>query len=202
MQDFPSVDEARALLDWALERNPGPWGAHSRGVARAAREIARAAGLDAERAYVCGLMHDVGRYEGVRGLHHAIAGYDLLKERGWPGAARVCVTHSFPDGVLEHFGGGAMDVDEAELKRIRAELARPFDEYDRLCQLCDAISWGEDVCLMEKRLVDVALRHGEFPGMVEKWRAFKAIQVELEARIGGSIYALFPECAGVTLGIG
>ena len=97
--------EATALLDWAHAQNPGPWRAHSLHVARAAGAIAEKCGMDGERAWVLGALHDVGRYEGVRGLHHAVAGYALLMEKGDPGAARVCVTHSFPDGRLEHFNG-------------------------------------------------------------------------------------------------
>lgn len=143
------INQAHALLDWAVEQNPGPWREHSIGVARAARTIAVAADMDGEKAYMMGLLHDIGRYEGVRGLHHAVAGYRLLMEKDWPAGARICVTHSFPTGNLAHFGGGAMDVDDAETALIRRELALPFDDYDRLIQLCDALTWGEGVCLME-----------------------------------------------------
>ena len=72
--------EATALLDWAHAQNPGPWRAHSLHVARAAGAIAEKCGIDGERAWVLGALHDVGRYEGVRGLHHAVAGYALLME--------------------------------------------------------------------------------------------------------------------------
>lgn len=196
---YPTRNQALALLEWAHERNPGPWLAHSKGVAHAAETIAAALGLDAQKAYVCGLLHDVGRYEGVRALHHVLVGYDLLMARGWDEPARICITHSFPDHELRHYGGGAFDVTGEELARIAALLdGAEFDDYDRLIQLCDALTWGEDVCLMEKRLCNVVLRHGTFEGMADKWRCWFAIKAEFEARIGQSLYSLFPECVRAT----
>ena len=190
--------EATALLDWAHAQNPGPWRAHSLHVARAAGAIAEKCGMDGERAWVLGALHDVGRYEGVRGLHHAVAGYALLMEKGDPGAARICVTHSFPDGCFEHFNG-KRDVSPEEETFLRQFLAENVpDDFDRLIQLCDAICTAQGVCLMEKRLVDVALRHGLEPGLDEKWRAFLNIRRDFERRMGASVYSLFDECAAVT----
>ena len=193
--------EAAALLDWAHAQNPGPWRAHSLHVARAAGAIAEKCGMDGERAWVLGALHDVGRYEGVRGLHHAVAGYALLMEKGDPGAARVCVTHSFPDGRLEHFNG-RRDVSPEEEVFLRRFLAENVpDDFDRLIQLCDAICTAQGVCLMEKRLVDVALRHGLEPGLDEKWRAFLKLRRDFERRMGASVYSLFDECAAVTFAV-
>ena len=196
-----NLTDAMALLEWAHEKNPGPWREHSKGVARAAQKIAEAVGLDGEKAYLLGLMHDIGRYEGPRGLHHAIAGYALLMKKGWADAARIAVTHSFPTQSLDHFGGGALDVNDDEMAVIQRILAQPFDDYDRLIQLCDAISWGEGVCLMEKRLVDVVIRHGIFEGMDVKWKKWFEIKSDFERRMGRSIYSLFPEAAENTFGL-
>ncbi len=100
-------EQAEALLLWAEEKNPGPWGNHSRAAGRAAETIARAAGdpaLDPDRAYVSGLLHDIGRYEGVTHLRHVYAGYALLMDKGEPELARVCLTHSF--GLFFGFANG------------------------------------------------------------------------------------------------
>ncbi len=35
-----------------------------------------------------------------------------------------------------------------------------YDDYDRLLQLSDALALPDGLCLIEKRLVDGALRHG------------------------------------------
>ena len=75
---LPTRDEAKQLLTWAHEHNPGPWAQHSEVVARVAETIADKCGLDTHRAYVSGLLHDIGRYEGVRTIHHVYAGYELF----------------------------------------------------------------------------------------------------------------------------
>lgn len=53
--------EAERLLREAESCNPGPWGNHSRIAAHCARKIAQECGLDPEKAYILGLLHDIGR---------------------------------------------------------------------------------------------------------------------------------------------
>ena len=197
---IPTRAEALALLEWAHAQNPGPWKVHSLAVARVAETVAAAAGLDGERAFVLGALHDIGRYEGVRGAHHIVAGARFLREKGWDEAARVCLTHSFPDGCLERYIGD-WDLTEEEDAEVRAFFdGIRFDDYDRLVQLGDALGLPSGVCLMEKRLMDVALRHGVFPGLEKKWQAILDIKAGFERRIGGSIYDLFPEAVANTFG--
>lgn len=188
------------LLNWADGLNPGPWKAHSLTAARAAEAIAARSGLDAERAWRMGLLHDIGRYEGRRYMHHTIAGYQLLMEKGEADLARICMTHSFPDGGTTGYNG-EWDVSEAERAFIVDYIAnRRMDDYDRLIQLCDAICMAQGICLMEKRLMDVAMRYGVGPHSMEKWKAFFAIRDDFEQRMGGSIYAPFGDCVEVTFG--
>ena len=74
---YPDRKTAEALLAEAEPHNPGPWGDHSRIAAHCAEAIARACGLDADKAYVLGLLHDIGRRYGKRHLGlplHALAG--------------------------------------------------------------------------------------------------------------------------------
>lgn len=60
--DYPNIHIAHRLLDEAEQLNPGPWVQHSRLVAQAARSItARMSEMDAQKAYILGLLHDVGR---------------------------------------------------------------------------------------------------------------------------------------------
>ncbi|MDD3410036.1 MAG: HD domain-containing protein [Eubacteriales bacterium] len=191
MTGLPSRREAEALLAWAGACNPGPWTEHSRTAARAAERIARAGGMDAEKAYVLLLLHDIGRYEGVRGLHHVLAGHELMTEKGFPACARVCLTHSFPLPRLEAYTG-RMDCTDDEKRLLERLLTETeFDEYDRLAQLCDAISLPRGVSLMETRLTDVALRNGFNGCSTEKWRAFFAVKRAFDERCGGNVYALF-----------
>lgn len=193
-------EQCMKLLDWANGLNPGAWREHSLTAARAAEAIASRCGMDAELAWKMGALHDIGRYEGWRYLHHTVAGYDLLMEKGEPDLARICMTHSFPDGnPLGYIG--EWDVSEDEREFIVSFIShRRMDDYDRLIQLCDAICLAEGVGLMEKRLVNVVMRYGAGPHVVDKWRAFFEIQREFEQRMGASIYAPFEECVEVTFG--
>lgn len=190
--------DALELLDWAEALNPGPWKAHSLNAARAAEAIAAACGMDAERAWVLGALHDIGRWEGVRAMHHIVAGYDLLMERGDPGAARICMTHSFPGGD-PMFYSGKWDVTDAERAFVVDYISgTQMDDFDRLIQLCDALAMPQGICLIEKRLLDVALRHGVTEYSVEKWRAMLALCEEFSRRAGRSVYALFDDAVRVT----
>ena len=193
-------NSAITLLDWAHAQNPGPWREHSLGVARAAEYIARECGMDADKAWICGAMHDIGRYEGVTAMRHIVAGYELMMQKGEPGIARICLTHSFPCPEMETYMG-EHDVSPEDEALIVATIKTPMDDYDRLIQLCDAISWGEGVCLMEKRLIDVIRRHGCAPLLQQKINATMEIFEDFQRRIGKSIYSLFPEAAENTFGI-
>ena len=52
--------------------------------------------MDEQRAYLFGLLHDIGRRAGVTGIRHIFDGYDYMTALGQPEVARICLTHSFP----------------------------------------------------------------------------------------------------------
>ena len=186
-------NEAMALLNWANGLNPGPWRAHSLNAARAAEAIAAACGMDADKAWVMGALHDIGRFEGPRGIHHIVAGYNLLMEKGEAELARICMTHSFPDRDTRNYIG-KWDVTDGERAFIEEFIPNcAMDDYDRLIQLCDALALAEGICLIEKRLIDVALRHGVPPTIPEKWRKTMEIRAGFEAKMGNSVYNLFED---------
>lgn len=191
--DIPSRMEAERLLAESAALNPGPWEAHSRYVALGAQRIAeQCAGLDPERAYVVGLLHDIGRRFGVSGMRHVLDGYYFLKELGYTGAARACMTHSYPNHDNPH-GASPWDGSEQEWRFVEAYLAGiEYDDYDRLIQLCDSLALPKGFCLLEKRLVDVTSRYGCNEHTLPRWRAFFEIKEQFEAKINGSIYRVLP----------
>lgn len=70
---IPTKSVALQLLNEAHAMNPGPWKEHSIVAAECAYKIAKeCADLDEDKAYVLGLLHDIGRRFGVTGLAHVI----------------------------------------------------------------------------------------------------------------------------------
>lgn len=185
---------AEALLQEAEGLNPGPWAAHSRYVAQAAEIIAlHSPGLDPEAAYVLGCLHDIGRRFGVSGMRHVIDGYNYLVSLGFEDAARISLTHSFPIKVAAS-GFGGWDGTAEELQFVQDYLDKiEYTVYDRLIQLCDSLALPTGFVLMEKRLVDVAMRYGFNDYAIPKWEAYFEIKDEFDRLTGGSIYRLLPD---------
>lgn len=193
---IPSRKAALDMLLEAEERNPGPWVEHSLNVAKAAEAIAKAhTKLDVERAYVFGCLHDIGRRERQTKLRHIIDGYDYLMEKGYSECARICLTHSF---LLKdiHEALAENDCTIAETVFIQDFIAKAdYDDYDRLIQLCDGLALPTSLCIIEKRLVQNAIRKGVNSLSVYKWKEELALKSYFEEQIGQSIYRLLPEFA-------
>ena len=187
-----SSASALASLRQAVQNNPGPWEQHSLSVADNAKRIAQKAGLNPETAEVMGLLHDIGRGTGISGIRHIFDGYDLMMSLGEPEVARICLTHSFPSKDI-HTYIGKIDCTQAQLTFLQDFLnSHPYDDYDRLIQLCDAISLPNGACILEKRLIDVALRHGVTEHSIDKWKAFMQVKKHFDQLCGCSIYSLLP----------
>ena len=191
-----SVEQAEKELVAAEKLTPGAWASHSRVAAYAARTIAEACGLDGDRAYAFGLLHDIGRRDGSWGAAHVFDGYEYMTALGEDEIARICLTHSYPrfEGFDDYLY--LLKCTEEQREFLRGYLAGiEYDDYDKLVQLCDAISLPNGVCIMEKRLMDVALRHGVHKYAVVRWRKFFEIKKYFDEKCGCNIYSLFPEIA-------
>ncbi|WP_081846530.1 HD domain-containing protein [Butyrivibrio sp. AE3004] len=100
---YPDRQKAEEILREAERCNPGPWGNHSRTAAYCAEKIAECSGMDKEKAYVLGLLHDIGRKFGVRHLGHVSDGYSYMMSLGYDEVARVCLTHSFNNMTTDEY---------------------------------------------------------------------------------------------------
>ena len=190
---YPTRLEAEGALKAAHAANPGPWAAHSRYVALACWNTARCVShLDPERAYILGLLHDIGRYAGVTSERHLLDGYRYCMDRGWGEVAQICISHAFmiPDIATSI---GVFDM-PPEDKAFMAEFVKNavYDDYDRLVQLCDALALPNGFCLLEKRFVDVTLRYGIHPATVERWKVTLEIKDYFQKLMGGSLYNALP----------
>ena len=186
---LPTRDEAEELLKEAEKCNPGPWGNHSRVAAHCAEKIAEACeGIDPDKAYIFGLLHDIGRKFGVRHLGHVSDGYSYMMSLGYDEVARICLTHSFNNMTTDEYIG-KFDTTKEELELIQNGLkAIVPDDYDRLIQLCDALAGSEDVMNIEDRMNDVKRRYGSFPQ--EKWDSNIRLKGYFEEKAHRDLYKL------------
>lgn len=185
---LPTREQAEALLTEAEACNPGPWGDHSRVAARCAEKIAQnCRDLDPDKAYILGLLHDIGRKFGVRHRGHVSDGYSYMMSLGYDEAARICLTHSFNEPALDSYIG-MFDTTTEELKLIEDAL-KPvvMDEYDRLIQLCDAVAGSEGVLDIEERMNDVKRRYGSYPQ--KKWNKNLELKRHFEEKMGKDLYS-------------
>lgn len=184
---LPTREEAEALLADGVECNPGPWGDHCRITAKCAEQIAKACpDMNADKAYILGLLHDIGRKFGVKHLGHVYDGWKYMLGLGYDEPARICLTHSFCEGTLDNYIGN-FDITEAQTDELRQALAeKPFDDYDKLIQLCDSLAGAESVMNIEDRMNDVKRRYGSYPQ--SKWDTNLALMHYFEEKTSDNIY--------------
>lgn len=187
------IKAAENALKEAGKLNEGAWVAHSKYVASACRNIAEKCNdLSADQAYIFGLLHDIGRYAGVSSEKHLTDGYRYCKERGWNKAAQICISHAFMiQDISTSIGTFDMPKEDYEFMCEFVKKAN-YDDYDRLVQLCDALALPTGYCLLEKRFVDVAIRYGMHPAMIDRWKKTLEIKKYFEGKTGCSIYSLLP----------
>lgn len=186
---IPSREEAEKLVREAEAINPGPWGDHCRVAAHCAESIAaRCEGMDSDKAYVVGLLHDIGRRFGGRHLGHVADGFSYMMSLGYDEVARICLTHSFNNQSMDGYIG-KIDTTEEELALIQTELAKiTMDDYDRLIQLCDSLAGAEGVLDMEERMGDVKRRYGYYPE--DKWNINLELKRYFEDKMHADLYVV------------
>lgn len=193
LQNIPTRERAERELELAGTMNPGAWVSHSRFCALACEKIAeKIPHLSAETAYVLGLMHDIGRREGIFQEKHLLDGYRYCMNFGWTQAAKVCISHAFmiPEITM---GVGKLDIPASDLAFLKTFLeTTEYDDYDRLVQLCDGLALPSGFCFLETRIVDVALRYGVPASSLPRWKKLFEIKSDFEKIIGTSIYNLLP----------
>lgn len=189
----PDRKTAEQALKEAYQSNPGVWVDHSRYVAQACENIAlHCAGLDSEKAYILGLLHDIGRYPGVTSERHLIDGYRYCMERGWEKAAQICISHAFMIQDI-HTSIGKFDVSEEDYRFMEQFVKNAvYDDYDRLVQLCDSLALPTGFCILEKRFVDVTIRYGVHPATIDRWKKILEIKEYFQEKMGCSIYDVLP----------
>ena len=195
---LPTAEEAMRELKLAEELNPGPWVGHSVNVGIAARMIAeKVPSMDPEKAYILGLLHDIGRRVGIVDIPtHICEGYKYCMQKGWDEAARICMTHSYLR-MRDEFG---YEPENEQEKAIKAYIMNcEADDYDRLIQLCDSLAVDYGFVILEKRFVDVTRRYGIMEDYIRGWETAFAIKEAFEKEMGCSVYDVLPDIGRTTL---
>ena len=188
--------EAYELLIEKSRNNFGNWVNHSINVGKAASKIAGNIGLDEEKAKVMGYMHDIGRCFGQMKDRHIITGYEYMMSLKEKEIAQICISHGIPLKNLETRSSTEWDGTEEEYKKVEKILKEiKHDEYDELIQFCDQIALYNGILLVERRMLDCALRYRfkNMENVYKNWEAFLKIQNKIEKKLGFSVYRLFPE---------
>ncbi len=190
---FPNREIAEKELEIAGQLNKGLWIEHSINVGLAAQMIAeKCSSLNPDKAYVVGILHDIGRRYGISARRHIIDGYKFVTEKGWDEVGRVCLTHSFP---IPNFDKdiGKNDMSDEESEFVRKYLNDiSYNDYDKLVILCDSLADANGFCMLEKRFVNTTRRYGAFPFTVERWNATFEIKEHFEEQMKCSIYDILP----------
>ena len=186
--DYPDKAEAERILAEAEPLNPGPWVTHSQNVAYCAEAIASRSGMDPEKAYVLGLLHDIGRRAGIGQMKHVWYGWKYMLELGYPAAAKVCLTHSYNTHRFED-DNAKCDITPEQAVELKSALdSCQFDDYDRLIQLCDSIADANGVIDIQERMTDIKNRYGSYPQA--KWDKNLELLSYFQNKAGCDIYAL------------
>ncbi|MDR2068030.1 MAG: HD domain-containing protein [Holosporaceae bacterium] len=185
-----SRNKALELFEAATKEKSGRWIKHSQNVAKAAEQIAsNHPTLDKETAYVYGLLHDYGRSKEQTRIKHVLSGYEALTRLGYDDVARICVTHSFPykNDIGDVFHCEKFKQNEYDFiwKYIQSI---EYTDYDKLIQLCDHLAFESRYCLLEERMVDIAMRYGVSPLTIENWRCLFEIKAHFEQILDNSVY--------------
>ena len=133
---------------------------HYQNVAFVASVVAEQAGLNSQKAYILGLLHDFGEYvqKTIPNTFHGTAGYDEMMDKGFDEVARTCLSHSFFSADFTPDDFPAYNAQEI----IRAsELLKKqgFDDYDRLIHLADLMSPRQTIDTIENRVAWIGQKY-------------------------------------------
>ena len=66
-----------------------------------------------------------------------------------------------------------------------------YDDYDKLIQLCDALSLADGYCFAEKKMVSSVIKFGFKDTTISKWKAILDLKEYFDNKAKGNIYELF-----------
>lgn len=165
------------------------WKNHSLLVANAACSIAKACDLDDEKAYVLGLLHDVGRSVGIVQASHIIEGYKIMKDIDMS-VARICLTHTFQykdiDAIYDSWDCSCDDKNFVKTYLEKTE----YNDWDLLIQFCDSVSLVDSYCTVEKKMLNSTKKYGYKPILEHKFNSIINLKKYFDALCKTNVYNL------------
>lgn len=168
MKKYPNLQEANLIWEEGINyrkslgvfNHEEEYRFHTKGVADAATKISKCCGLDVNKAYILGLLHDYGKHidEKKMGKFHGLEGYREMLKINYSAVAKVCLTHCFPDREFNYDNYPAYDVEELqECKIILSTMS--YDDYDLLIQYCDILFEKLSIVSIEDRIKGISCRY-------------------------------------------
>jgi hypothetical protein len=187
----PTKESALSLLEDAELINPGPWKQHSIVVAEICHKIGEnIKGVDPDKCYIYGLLHDIGRRKGITNIRHTYDGYSYLKEIGFEETGRFCITHCFPGKKIIFFSNNDLTSEEELDIRNYVENLN-YDIYDDIVQLSDSIGSANGPMILEERLIESGMRNAVCIEVFQFWKECIGVKNRIENQLGHSVYSLF-----------
>lgn len=167
---------------------------HCQTTGNTARAIAeKTKTIDPDEAYVCGVMHDVGRfYLGENEIYkHPFVGYELLKDQNLD-IANVCLSHPFPVKNMFEYIISYCQQDKLEAEKISKQLESiEITDCMKLIQLCDKLSAFNSNVTLETKFQWYAKREKINESLSQPmYDAYVALKQHFEAMTGYDIYGL------------
>lgn len=156
-------------------------------VGMVSEKLAENMGLDKEKAFIIGILHDIGRYQHKR--FHGLKGYELFMklfdktgDKIFKDIARISLTHTLMDSHEKksylHFdvyrnndpeNADFVTEDEQKVKLAMNKIIP--DEYDYIVALADHLATGDILkpCTLSERLADVFKRYYENKDQKNRW---------------------------------
>ena len=132
------------------------WIQHCECVGNTAERIAKALGLDKDKACAMGYVHDIGKAYGSI-AEHSINGYNFLLSQGIEEEyASTCLTHSYLNNDITCI---AEPLQPDIPFRTEYVQNHEYSIYEKLICLCDLMCTDVTMTL-EKRLIDIISRKG------------------------------------------
>ena len=162
---------------------------HSICVGNSAGKIAKALGLEIDKAKALGYIHDIGKAVGEN-KGHDINGHEYIKKLGYDDEyANICLTHSYLNNDVNCVAGGIpIDIPF----RTNFIKNHRYTIYEKIINLCDLMCKTTTLTL-EKRLVDLLVRKGVHENTIYHIKEAQKLKEEFDNMLGYNVYKLFPE---------